>query len=134
MTGTTNYANTLITVAADCPVDVAVVPSKPGSVALQHYESVIAAPYQRTSDDLLFAVFAARNGVETAEFETARGQFFSKPQACLRASPLAKKFGWGIHHDAQGRIAIYAVESGDYQHLLCDATIKHVPAMRSKRA
>ncbi len=134
MTSTTNYANTLITVAPDCPVEAAVVPSKPGSVALQHYESVIADPYKCTSDDVLFAVFAARNGVESAELETARGQFFSKPQACLRASPLAKKFGWGIHHDAQGRIAIYAVESEEYQRLLRDDTIKHVPAMRSKRA
>jgi hypothetical protein len=74
-------------------------------------------------------------GVEArqAERKTAREQFFSRGQACLRASALGKKFGWGVHSDAQGRVAIFAVDSPEYRRLAADPGIKQVKAMRSKR-
>ncbi len=63
-------------------------------------------------------------------------EFFSIsiPSACLRASSLAKRFGWGIHADAEGRVAIYAVDSKRYQAFARDPAIAQVRAMRSKRA
>ena len=61
-------------------------------------------------------------------------EFFSKGQACLRASELGKRFGWGVHADAEGRVAIYAVDSKRYQALARDPDIKQVRAMRTKRA
>lgn len=64
----------------------------------------------------------------------ARDVFFSKGQACMRASPLGKRFGWGVHADAEGRVAIYAVDSKRYQALAVDPDITQVRAMRSKRA
>ena len=52
----------------------------------------------------------------------------------MRASPLGKRFGWGVHADAEGRIAIYAVDSKRYQALAADPELTQVRAMRSKRA
>ena len=54
-------------------------------------------PYKYTSDDVVFATSAPGRalGVEAkqAERQKAREQFFSRGQACLRASALGKKFG-----------------------------------------
>ena len=52
-----------------------------------------------------------------AEGEAIRAAFFAKPHPCLRASPLPKRYGWGVHYDAHGRIALYAMESEDYRRL-----------------
>jgi hypothetical protein len=68
------------------------------------------------------------------ERDLARDEFFSKGQACMRASGLGKRFGWGVHADAEGRVAIYAVGSKRYQALAKDSGLKQVRAMRSKRA
>ncbi|WP_298711512.1 DUF6157 family protein [Micrococcus sp. 2A] len=40
-----------------------------------------------------------------------REAFFAKSQACLRASPLGKRHGWGLHHDAEGRVALVPLGS-----------------------
>jgi hypothetical protein len=52
----------------------------------------------------------------------------------MRASGLGKRFGWGVHADAEARIAIYAVDSKRYQTLARDPGLKQVRAMRAKRA
>jgi hypothetical protein len=123
---TTNYANTLVTASPDCPVTVGTIPEKRVSVAaVQH--ALLGRPYAMTSDDLLFETHRVRGG------EKSREEFFAKPQACLRASPLVKNFGWGIHHNAEGRIAVYGMESAEYRRLLDDPLVKKAPGMRSKR-
>jgi hypothetical protein len=123
---TTNYRDTLVTASPDCPVTAGTVPEKRGSVAaVQH--ALLAKPYAMTSDDLLFETHRARGGEKT------RNEFFARPQACLRASPLVKLFGWGIHHDAEGRIAAYGMESAEYRRLLDDPAVKKTPGMRSRR-
>jgi len=123
---TTNYRDTLITVSADCPVPGGTIPEKPGTIAtVQH--ALLAEPYKLTSDDLLFETHRARGG------EKSRAEFFAKPQACLRASPLVKQFGWGIHHDGDGRVALVDPQGADYRRLLGDTSVKKTPGMRSKR-
>lgn len=122
----TNSRDTLITVSADCPVAAGTVPEKPGTVAaVQH--GLLAEPYAMTSDDLLFATYRARGG------DRSREDFFARPQACLRASPLVKQFGWDVHHDAEGRIALIAAESDAYRRLLDDPAIRKTPGMRRSR-
>jgi len=59
--------------------------------------------------------------------------FYRKPYACMRASPLTKKYGWGVHYDGQGKIAICAVDSQAYRRFVEDQNIKKYFAMRSKR-
>lgn len=59
--------------------------------------------------------------------------FFSKGQPCLRCSPLAKRYGWGIHHNKDGKVAIFSVDSPEYNKLLVDEKISKTKAMRLKR-
>lgn len=134
---TTNYMSTFIAVAADCPVESAEEPSsnpaKPTVAALQ-FALINERPYEMTSDEILFAVHAARSGITDADIDEERERFFARDQACLRASPLGKRYGWGTHHDEDGRVAIYGVGTADYERLAADAALTQKTAMRSSRA
>lgn len=133
--GSTNYRKTFIAVAEDSTATAGTVPGTPGSVAALTYELISAAPYTLTSDDVLFAVHATRRGIAEEDRARAREEFFAKPQACLRASPLGKTFGWGIHHDAEGRVALYGVETERYAELsAADATGADGGSVTLKRA
>ena len=137
---TTNYRSTFIQVAEDCPARTGIVPppraGKPTVAGLQH-AMLSMAPYAYTSDDVIFATSAPGRALEPSASKKQRLEafeaFFSKGQACMRASALGKQFGWGIHADAEGRIAIYPVESQRYRELAEDGKVKQVRAMRSKR-
>ena len=134
---TTNYENTLIAIADDCPVTKAEVPPAKGeakTVAGLQYDLLSNhPPYTFTSDDLLFRVYAHRNDLTESELEAGRTQFFSKGQPCLRASPLTKRYGWGIHSDKDGKIALVGCETPAYERLAQDDTVKVVKAMKSAR-
>lgn len=133
---TTNYQNTFIEVADDCPVKIGEVPPQKGdnkTVANSQFDLIANNPYKYTSDDVLFQVFAERNKINRHEQPAAREQFFSKGQPCLRSSPLAKRYGWGVHSDGEGKVAIYAVDSPEYKKLAKDKTLQHIRAMRSRR-
>ena len=138
---TTNCFNTFIQVAEDCPARTGEEPllraGKP-TVACLQYGMIAKAPYKHTSDDVIFATSAAGRALDAKATKTekhaARKAFFSRGQACMRASSLGKRFGWGVHADSEGRIAIYAVDSKRYQALVRDPVLTQVRAMRSKRA
>lgn len=134
--GSTNYINTFIQVAEDCPVTTAEQPSlgngSPTIAALQ-FALIAEHAYEFTSDDVLFGVHATRRTLDAEERPAAREAFFARSQACLRASPLPKKYGWGIHHDAEGRVALVPVGSAQYQALAADPHVQQRRAMRSRR-
>lgn len=133
---TTNYQDTLIVIADDCPATAGEVPPSKGekkSIATMQFEILSKNPYKFTSDDVLFEVFAKKNDLTESELASAREQFFSKGQACFRASPLTKRYGWGVHSDAHGRIAMYDSASQEYEKLMNDSNIKTVKAMKSSR-
>ncbi len=70
-----------------------------------------------------------------AERAALRAHFFAKSQACLRASPLPKSYGWGLHFDGEGRVALCPMESEAYRRLVAGADgVKVLKAMRSRRA
>ena len=124
----TNYINTFIEVAADCPAIIGKKPpgKEPRTAAQIEYEMLVVNPYQYTSDDVLYESNGKRRGI-------SREDFFVKPQPCFRASALGKKYGWGIHSDNDGKIAIYSIESDEYKRLASDDSIKHLKAMRSSK-
>ena len=134
---TTNYFDTLIEIAEDCPVMAGEIPPVKGdkkSVATMLFEMLGGHPYEYTSDDVLFAVWAARKNVPEDELEAQRHLYFSKGQPCFRAAPLGKRYGWGVHSNAEGKIAIYGVETEAYKQLVADESVVKKKAMRSKRA
>lgn len=133
---TTNYFRTFIAVAEDCPVEAGVEPpvkAEP-TIAELHFELITAEPYARTSDDVLFETHVRRAGIPDADRDAARAAFFGRSQACLRSSPLGKRYGWGLHHDERGRVAAYPRESDEYAQLAADPALTHLRAMRSRRA
>lgn len=133
---TTNYLNSFIEAAEDCPASFGEIPKIKGetkTIASAQFEIISKNPYKFTSDDVLFQVFADRNDLTKSEYTAERNQFFSKGQACLRASPLTKRYGWGIHNDKNGKIALYGIETPEYQKFLKDENLKLVKAMRTSK-
>lgn len=135
-THTTNYVSTFIEIAPDSPTQVGQVPPLKGkskTVANIEFDMLSQQPYRYTSDDVLFQVFAEKNDLMESEYQEARERFFSKGQPCFRASPLTKRYGWGVHSDKDGKIAIYGAETTDYEKLVADKDLKKVKAMKSSR-
>lgn len=133
----TNYFDTFIEVAEDCQATTGEVPPMRGnkkSVATLQFEMLHGHPYEFTSDEVLFAVYATRQGIATDELAAEKERFFSKEQPCFRASPLTKRYGWGIHSNEAGKIALFGVESEDYQRLVTAPSVTKKKAMRSKKA
>jgi len=134
-----DYYHTLIAVADDCPVAESVVPeSHTGkkTVAVLQYELLAGSPHVYSQEDVLFEAWLRRQDIpEASEAEVAqlRKEFFAKPQPCLRASPLPKKYGWGFSFDERGTVALCPMESAEYQQLLADDTVKVHQALRSSR-
>lgn len=131
-----------VLVATDCPVRAGVVPPERAAgptVAGIQYELLTARPYALTLEDLIFETHVRRARLSKAEARSRateiRAALFAKPHACMRASPLPKEYGWGVHYDGRGRLALYGVESAEYRRFASGAVpdVKLVPAMRSMR-
>lgn len=136
-----NYFNTFIAVASDTSATAGTVPPERGgkkSIAVLEYELVASKPYVLTQEEVQFAVYVQRQGISAARLKTQRTrlweEFFSRPMACMRASPLPKSYGWGLHFDPDGRVALVAVESPRYKELSRSSSIEQTRAMRGKRA
>ncbi|MBK8278762.1 MAG: hypothetical protein IPK94_00940 [Saprospiraceae bacterium] len=133
---TTNYKDTFIEIADDCPATNGEVPPTKGdakTVANIQFEMVKKNPYKFTSDDIIFQVYADRNDLTKSEYKEARELFFSKGQPCFRASPLTKRYGWGVHNDNDGKMAIFGAESAEYKKLSKAKSLKVVKAMKSSK-
>jgi hypothetical protein len=132
-----NYHDTLIEVADDCPVAEAQVPRVRGAKrtkAVVEYELLSKHPYTYTEEDIAFQVYAVLHDIPKAIWPTERKKFLSKGHPHLRVSPLAKRYGWGIHNNAEGKIALIAVESPEYNRLMNDPRTAKIKAFRSSRA
>lgn len=136
------YQDTFIQVASDCPETCGVVPVAKGDhkpVHVLQYELLSAHPYRFTHEDLLYEVHVRHKAVPDEErplrAQEIRTELLAKPHPCLRASLLPKKYGWGIHYDGEGRIALYPMESDAYRRFAqAEGVTTLVLALRSKRA
>lgn len=130
------YRNTFIIISEDSTVTSAIVPvpkkDKP-TIASIEYDLILNNSYLYTQEDVQFQTYLTKNNIESNELEELRNEFFSKPKACFRASPLVEKYGWVIHYDETGKIAIYDVNSGSYHQFLEVDNITILKGMRSKR-
>jgi hypothetical protein len=135
-----NYFNTFISVAPDTNTKIGTVPPKregSKSIAALEHEIIAGKPYKFTQEDVQFSVYALRKAIPALTLKTQRAElwkeFFYKPMACLRASPLPKLYGWGFHFNTEGKVALVAIESAEYKDFLNRADITQIRAMRSKR-
>jgi len=134
-----SYTNTFIHVAEDCPTPVAEVPPRreQASVAELQHRVLAEHPYELSEEQLYVRVHGMRKGLDERAIEEAHdalhAEVFAKPQACLRASPLTKRYGFGAHYDAEGRIALHPRENESYARLSEDPMLTQLRAMRSAR-
>jgi hypothetical protein len=136
----TNYFDTFIQVAPDSTAPGAAEPPARAtpSVSELTFRMITDAPFEHTSDDVIFGVWADRKGIPVTERAAARDEFFSKGQACMRSSDLAKRYGWGVLSDAEGRISLVPLGSDEYEQLSSGTRADGTPvtvtqAMRSTR-
>lgn len=136
-----SYSETFIRVSPDTKATAGMVPpEKAGARTVAGWQHALLAehPYQLTERELYVRVHCHRHGISEAEAEkrrdAIRAEVFAKPQACLRASPLPKSYGWGVHYDGQGRIALAGMETAAYTRFSKNPALKQLDAMRSKRA
>jgi hypothetical protein len=137
-----NYYNTFITVSADCPAEFGTVPpDKKGGRTKPSLEYELAAgePYRYTQEELMLEVHLRHKEI-APEIVAERGAeireaFFSKPMACMRASMLPKKYGWGIHFNEAGKLALVAMESAEYHQFArgMQEGLKVLAGMRSSK-
>ena len=133
------YTNTFIAVAEDCRATAGEAPlERPAgpTVANVQYAMLAASPGRWTQEDVLLASSPQVRGRDLSEAELSRlrEEYFTQPRACLRASPLPKTFGWGLHYNADGRITLHAMDSPEYARLSSDTSLTQLRAMRSSRA
>ena len=78
MPHSTNYYDVFITAAPDCVVVAGTTPRQTArpSVALRTFEMIRAAPYELTSDDVVFGVYAERKEIPKRKRAAARREFF----------------------------------------------------------
>ena len=135
----TGYTDTFIAVAEDCRATTGEVPPPRGSgptVAGVQHGMLAAQPGHWTQEDVLIASapgVRGRTDLAADELERLKAEYFAEPRACLRASPLGKTYGWGLHYDSAGRITLHAVGSESYRRLAADPGLTQLRAMRSKR-
>ena len=132
-----NYYDTLIEVADDCPATEGQVPQARGgkkTKAVVEYELLVKHPYTYTEEEIAFEVYAVLHDIPTAGRPAERERLSSKGHPHFRVSPLAKRYGWGIHNNAEGKVALVAVESPEYKRLVADPHTTKVKAFRSTRA
>jgi uncharacterized protein DUF6157 len=132
-----NYYDTLIEVADDCPALEGQVPPARGgkkTKAAVEYELLVEHPYTYTEEDIAFEVFAVLHDIPKSSRTREREKFLSKGHPHLRVSALAKRYGWGIHNNTEGKIALIAIQSTEYKRLMKDPRTTKVKAFRSARA
>ena len=131
-----NYYDTLVEVADDCPATEGQIPQARGgrkTKAVVEYELLVKDPYTYTEEDIAFEVYAVLHDIPKASRRKEREKFLSKGHPHLRVSALAKRYGWGIHNNSEGKIALIGVESPEYKRLLKDSRTAKVKAFRSTR-
>lgn len=134
-----SYRDTFIAVSEDCKGRGEVPPHKEGKLTAAEIQLELLArhPYEYTHDEALFessTLMREHPDASPEQKEELRAQFFSKPQACLRASALPKRYGWGLHFDEEGKGAAYPLDSEEYRRLAADSSLVQTRGMRSKRA
>lgn len=60
-------------------------------------------PYIYTEEDLAFEIYAVLHHIPKAMWPKERQKFLSKGHPHLRVSALPKRYGWGIHNNAEGK-------------------------------
>src|SRR4030042_5249731 len=99
----------LVKIAEDCPVVQAVEPpdGEKKTIPRVEYETLKENPYKFTEKEFFYEVNAIRRNKAGLKLENY----------LIRRSLLPRVYGWGIHINEQGKLALVAMESSRYREL-----------------
>jgi hypothetical protein len=115
----------LIEVATDSPAKRSEEPpdsSPEKRVDRIEYEVLAENPYKFTEREFYYEVNVVRRKRSDLKIESRS----------IKRLPLVKKYGWGIHRNADGKLALVACESSRYKELLADPLVKKTRAYRNR--
>ena len=118
--------SSFIAVPPDCPALTAEAPPSrnPKTIPQIEFEMLIDNPYVYSSDDVLYAANAERRGISWEDY-------CATIQPDFRLSPLVKRYGWGVHTNSKGKVAIYPLGSAEYEEFIRDISIQQLRGNRS---
>lgn len=119
-------SNILIQIAEDSPVNNSIIPEMgkgKKTIVFIQYDELLKNPYQYTEDEFHRQVHCVRR--EKNELQIDKYD--------LRRSRLCKEYGWGIHIDGSGRIALVGCETDKYRDLERAPFVDKVRAYRRKK-
>ncbi|EUJ22521.1 hypothetical protein PGRAN_12876 [Listeria grandensis FSL F6-0971] len=131
-----NYYNTFILIAEDSSADHGEIPQTKRvtkTIGEIQFELLNGHDYEYTQEQVLFETHMRHKGISEANRAEERNAFFAKNQACMRTSPLGKRYGWGLHFNEDGYVKLVAVDSPEYRNLAGKEEITITHAMKSKR-
>lgn len=115
----------LIQIADDSPVESSREPHDTDTnktVARVYYETLMENPYKYNEHELRYEVFVVRRNRPDLKID----------RYSIRRIDLVKKYGWGIHRNSDGKLALVACDSERYKQLLADSSVKKSKASRSR--
>ncbi|MBC6310363.1 hypothetical protein HCJ66_12510 [Listeria sp. FSL L7-1582] len=131
-----NYYDTFILVAEDSKADHGEFPSvkRPKkTIGEIQFELLNGNDYKYTQEEVLFETHMLHKNIPETAREAEKEAFWGKSQACMRTSPLGKRYGWGLHFNQDGYVKLVAVESPEYRELANREDLNVTRAMKSKR-
>jgi hypothetical protein len=114
----------LIEVAEDCEAERAMEPPDGGlnkTIQRIAYEVLIENPYTYSEMELFHEVHVVRRNRSDLKLESYN----------IKRHPLVQRFGWGIHRNKEGKLALVAVDSKKYREL--QQSIKTTKAYRRSK-
>ncbi|MBC1459016.1 DUF6157 family protein [Listeria newyorkensis] len=131
-----NYYNTFILVAEDSKADHGEMPNtkRPKkTIGEIQFELLNGHDYKYTQEEVLFETHMLHKAIPETERESEKVAFFGKSQACMRTSPLGKRYGWGLHFNQDGYVKLVAMDSPEYRQFANQKDLTITRAMKSKR-
>lgn len=113
-----DLVNTLITLASTSSKQSIIPASKTGkpTVVTTVHEVLISDPYRYTQSELFHEVHINKLNKEHKNLKLERYK--------LQRSELCSLLGWGIHGDSEGRLALIAGDSKEYERLFLNSEVR----------
>jgi hypothetical protein len=115
----------LIEIASDSPAIRGEEPPDSGtrkSIARISYEVLAENPYRFNEREFYHEVHVVRRGRPHLKIENYN----------IKRLALVKSYGWGIHRNSDGKLALVACESNRYKELQADPRVKRTKAYRNQ--
>jgi len=121
--GSQKLRNVLVKVAEDRPVQKGTVPGRSDVISHIGYDELSKNPYVYTQLEFYHQVHHIRRNKPDLKIESYN----------IKRNSLCKKYGWGIHINELGKLAIFGCETEDYKKLLNNILVRKVNSFKKHR-